>query len=129
MLLVRFQQIRARRSTLQLRPPGYTIATIITRFCRRVGASENGEDTLPRRVLDLSDGRIRLVETIAGQQGHYVALSHCWGKEQLLTTTRDTFASRVNGIELHDMPRTFQDSIQITRSLGIRYIWIDSLLH
>ncbi len=82
---------------------------------------------MPRRVLDLSDGRIRLVETIAGQQGHYVALSHCWGKEQLLTTTRDTFASRVDGIELHDMPRTFQDSIQITRSLGIRYIWIDSL--
>lgn len=82
---------------------------------------------MPRRVLDLSDGHIRLVETVPRQQGRYVALSHCWGKEQLLTTTRDTLASRMDGIDLQSMPRTFQDSINITRSLGIRYIWIDSL--
>ncbi len=87
----------------------------------------NGEDILPRRVLDLSAGQIRLIETAPGQRGRYVALSHCWGKEQLLITTRETLADRMAGIDIEAMPRTFQDSIKITRGLGIPFIWIDSL--
>ncbi len=31
------------------------------------------------------------------------------------------------GIDIEAMPRTFQDSIKITRGLGIPFIWIDSL--
>lgn len=95
--------------------------------CHLASASEDGEDVLPRRVLDLSEGRVRLLETAPGQCGRYVALSHCWGKEQLLITTRETLAERMDGININDMPRTFQDAVEITRRLGIRYIWIDSL--
>ncbi|KAF8962342.1 heterokaryon incompatibility protein-domain-containing protein, partial [Flammula alnicola] len=67
------------------------------------------------------------METTRGQRGHYAALSHCWGKEQLLTTTQATIAKRMRGIPLEQMPKTFQDAVAITRGLGLRYIWIDSL--
>lgn len=82
---------------------------------------------MPRRVLDLSAGKVRLIETVPAQRGRYVALSHCWGKEQLLITTRETLADRMAEIDIKEMPRTFQDSIRITRGLGIPFIWIDSL--
>ncbi|KAF8962312.1 heterokaryon incompatibility protein-domain-containing protein [Flammula alnicola] len=94
-------------------------------LCR--SADHQGE-LLPRRVLDLSGGQIRLIETTQGQRGHYVALSHCWGTEQLLTTTRLTIAEHMHrGIPIERMPKTFQDAVAITRGLGLRYIWIDSL--
>jgi hypothetical protein len=84
-------------------------------------------ELLPRRVLDLSGGQIRLIETTQGQRGHYVALSHSWGKEQLLVTTRETIAERMRGITMGQLPKTFQDAVAITRGLGLQYIWIDSL--
>ncbi|KAF9475453.1 HET-domain-containing protein [Pholiota conissans] len=93
-------------------------------FCK---AKQGTGEFLPKRVLDLSNDQIRLVETTPGQRGHYVALSHCWGKEQLMTTTRATIAERMRGIALEQMPKTFQDVVAITRGLGLQYIWIDSL--
>lgn len=86
----------------------------------------NQAGPLPKRVLDLSDNRILLAES-SGRIGHYVALSHSWGKEELLTTTRDTLFERMRRINLQDLPQTFRDAVNITRWLGIRYLWIDSL--
>lgn len=31
------------------------------------------------------------------------------------------------GISLSGLPRTFQDAISVTRKLGVRFLWIDSL--
>lgn len=42
-------------------------------------------------------------------------------------TTTATLAAREHGIQLSSLPLTFQDAIKITRSLGLQYIWIDSL--
>jgi len=98
------------------------------KICQTEWKSPNGEkELLPRRVLDLSNGQIRLVETVEGQRGHYVALSHCWGKKQLLTTTRATIDDHMKGIPFERLPKTFQDAIVITRGVGLQYIWIDSL--
>ncbi|KAF9461085.1 heterokaryon incompatibility protein-domain-containing protein, partial [Collybia nuda] len=96
-------------------------------LCRTDRSTDHRGELLPRRVLDLSDNQIRLIETIPGQRGQYVALSHCWGKEQLLVTTRETISERMHGIVVEQLPKTFQDAVAITRSLGLRYIWIDSL--
>ncbi|OCL04832.1 HET-domain-containing protein, partial [Glonium stellatum] len=88
--------------------------------------SPNQVGPLPKRVLDLSDNRILLTESF-GKVGHYVALSHTWGKEEFLTTTNDTLFERMRGIDFQDLPRTFRDAVNLTRLLGIRYLWIDSL--
>jgi hypothetical protein len=34
---------------------------------------------------------------------------------------------RKSGIAIADMPRIFQDAVAVTRKLGLRYLWIDSL--
>ncbi|KAF4628403.1 hypothetical protein G7Y89_g9746 [Cudoniella acicularis] len=61
----------------------------------------------------------------------YIALSYCWGPvdgtTKLLKTTRKTIGSRTQKIELETMPQTFQDAVLVARTLGIQYLWIDSL--
>jgi len=86
---------------------------------------------LPTRVLDVGvEGRshdIKLI-TLGTEEVKYIALSHCWGDSRsILTTTKLTLKPRQQNIEFNDLPRTFQDAVQITRALDVRYLWIDSL--
>jgi hypothetical protein len=57
----------------------------------------------------------------------YTALSHCWGDKPPLRTILSTLKQRKEGLEWDSMPATFQDAIRVTRQLGIRYLWLDSL--
>jgi hypothetical protein len=83
---------------------------------------------LPKRVIDVGvdDAAVRLVEP-NGKLDRYICLSHCWGLEQIITTTRATLDDRKGGITWSDLSQTFQDAITLTRRLGFQYIWIDSL--
>ena len=61
-------------------------------------------------------------------RGIYICLSHRWdAASSLHITTTVTLAAREYGIQLSSLPPTFQDAIKITRSVGLQYIWIDSL--
>lgn len=87
----------------------------------------------PRRLIQVgprSNAEIRLVDlegmTQIGDEP-YVALSHCWGHSQHLVTQRNSLASWKVNIPAERLPRTFLDAISITRILGLRYVWIDSL--
>ena len=86
------------------------------------------ETALPTRVLDVEDQEhIRLCET-GGKSGAYIALSHCWGLPgKTFITTHDTLANMKAGFAIGQAPATFRDAIFITRLLGFRYLWIDSL--
>ncbi|KAH6838459.1 heterokaryon incompatibility protein-domain-containing protein [Chaetomium sp. MPI-CAGE-AT-0009] len=86
------------------------------------------EAELPTRVIDVGvdDTPIRLVEP-CGRVARYICLSHCWGKEQIITTTKSTMGDRMEGIKMEDLSKTFQDAVILTRRLGVQYIWIDSL--
>jgi len=84
---------------------------------------------LPTRVLDVgpqNDGMIHLYETNEESE-QYICLSHCWGGHQPLKTDFSTIEARKKGINWDELPRTFQDAVVMTRTLGIRYLWIDSL--
>ncbi|PMD12259.1 HET-domain-containing protein, partial [Hyaloscypha hepaticicola] len=85
---------------------------------------------LPSRVLDLSPPRkqrqIRLISG-EGKRGQWVALSHAWGGFQPLRTTKETLAVHQAGIKWSELPPTFQDAVIITKTLGFKYLWIDSL--
>ncbi|CAO2648523.1 Nn.00g077900.m01.CDS01 [Neocucurbitaria sp. VM-36] len=84
--------------------------------------------TLPTRVVDvgLRDGRVKLLEA-NGAKAKYICLSHCWGLEQIIMTTRMTLEDHKRGIAWDELSKTFQDAITLTRTLGFEYIWIDSL--
>jgi hypothetical protein len=81
---------------------------------------------LPSRILDIDNDRISLVET-KGEEGKYIALSWCWGKVNPPKTTTTNLQQRIQNIPLFSLPATFRDAIVLTRRLGIRYLWIDSL--
>ncbi len=70
--------------------------------------------------------QIKLLES-SDQKEQYISLSHCWGGEKPLITTRATLDDHKAGIAFSSLPKTFQDAVKITRKLGIRYLWIDSL--
>ena len=87
---------------------------------------------MPTRVLtlwgDCSRPSVRLVES-KGQKGRYIALSHCWGstRKQPLRTTPENFRVHRSGISFEDLPKTFQDLVELAQAVGIRRVWIDSL--
>ncbi|KIW99704.1 uncharacterized protein Z518_11117 [Rhinocladiella mackenziei CBS 650.93] len=109
-------------------------ASIVTewlRLCREDHPAypSNTDVPLPTRLLDVGpfeSNSIRLRVT-AGQRGLYTALSHCWGGDIEIRTTRDSIAARQKQILYSDLPKTFQDAVTVTRDLGLRYLWIDAL--
>ncbi|KAF5541427.1 tol [Fusarium mexicanum] len=80
----------------------------------------------PKRLLDLSNGTLVLREDL-GQKLRYACLSHCWGKISIVKTTTQTIASFQTEVPLDQLSKTFRDAVDICRSLGIIYLWIDSL--
>ncbi|KAF5601695.1 het-domain protein [Fusarium subglutinans] len=90
----------------------------------------DGEEPLPKRVVDVGPQDASRAPALYVSQGEiepYAALSHCWGKSNLLRTTTATLASRTQGIKWSELSTTFQEAILVTRDLGLRYLWIDSL--
>lgn len=92
--------------------------------------STNVKNPMPTRVIDLGhpDGSLipRLYHS-RGKPGIWATLSHCWGKTVTMTLTFATLEDRMQGISIAALPKNFQDAIAVTRILGIRYLWIDSL--
>ncbi|SPO05277.1 uncharacterized protein DNG_07964 [Cephalotrichum gorgonifer] len=95
-------------------------------------------NNLPTRLIDLGEpgtGRDpcpRLVDTAdlgPSISTEYTALSHCWGPQPCTSvlTTRTNEALNREKIAFGSLPKTYRDAMMATASLGIRFIWIDSL--
>jgi hypothetical protein len=85
---------------------------------------------MPTRVIDIGDPNSAVAPRIyitEGRLGSWVTLSHCWGREAHLVTNSDNIARKKLGIPISDLEPTFLDAIYVTRRLGQRYLWIDSL--
>jgi hypothetical protein len=84
---------------------------------------------LPTRLLDVNancSSTLRLI--IPGDQtGQYATLSHVWGKQQIVKSTKETISSHLKEIDVSGLSRTFNDAVKIARSLRVRYLWVDSL--
>ncbi|KAF2743813.1 HET-domain-containing protein [Sporormia fimetaria CBS 119925] len=94
---------------------------------RAVGANKRQ----PTRLLHIApneSGNIRLIDTREESvSGPYVTLSHCWGNNKPLRLLRANLDQFRKGSSFSALPLTFQEAIIFTRSLGVEYIWIDSL--
>ncbi|KAH8725098.1 heterokaryon incompatibility protein-domain-containing protein [Phaeosphaeriaceae sp. PMI808] len=106
------------------------------RSCDRNHTCLSKTDTfLPTRVVDVGDKHSNSVRIICFAREHtmsgkYLALSHRWGSPTLhkaFRTLKSNLEDFRQGIQMSALPRTFQHAVQITRSLGLQYIWIDSL--
>ncbi|KAF5694453.1 serine threonine kinase [Fusarium denticulatum] len=94
--------------------------------------AENPEN-LPTRVVDVGDASntaIRLVKNDDVLSPAYLVLSHRWDDNpdhHFGRTLRANHADRYNKIDCAELPLNFQDAITVTKGLGVRYLWIDSI--
>lgn len=96
----------------------------------RHNANERSPRRMPTRLIDVgvpSDIMVRLHKTAEGKTGNWAALSHPWGTGHHYLTTPENLDSHMNGVPLESLPATFKDAIAVTRAIGLRYLWIDSL--
>ncbi|KAI1807953.1 HET-domain-containing protein [Daldinia bambusicola] len=98
--------------------------------CRRPG---RGVPFRPSRLINVSNKA--LGEDVVLEDGAsippgaaYVALSYCWGGyDPDCMTTAESLEENMRRIPSSKMPATFRDAVRFTRSLGIKYLWIDSV--
>ncbi|KAH7067363.1 heterokaryon incompatibility protein-domain-containing protein [Paraphoma chrysanthemicola] len=108
--------------------------------CNKTTRRESGT---PIRVLELHDNHVRLVKPPQSEGLRYICLAHRW----LSTTSQMEGIARTNsysssadcctlkdnikrhevGIEIGDLLPAYRDAVAVARSLGVRYLWIDSL--
>jgi hypothetical protein len=96
--------------------------------------AEGSEKWKPTRLIDLSASHVQKSTICLRERQHvppgcqYAAVSYCWGMSpSFLTLTRSTRRHLLEGIEISDLPRTWEETIQILRELSIQYLWIDAL--
>lgn len=83
---------------------------------------------VPTRLIQVEQDSLRLVESSKTTISEpFVSLSHCWGGAEILKLTTKNINVLKGDIPFLQLPKTFQDAIQVVRALGFRYIWIDSL--
>ncbi|KAH9887389.1 heterokaryon incompatibility protein-domain-containing protein [Cubamyces lactineus] len=97
--------------------------------CQAITPYPVGSAPLPTRLLDCSNpDRLRIIETDSSMRDSYVALSYVWGPDgQPHRTTKANLPDYMRRIKRGVLPRTIRDAIRVTRALGARYLWIDSL--
>lgn len=104
-----------------------------TRNHRRC-ANHLSQPWYPTRLLRVASGRrltgVRLVITKdATIKGPYMTLSHRWAPHahRFPMLRSSTISQFQQGINVRRLPRVFQEAIDLTRQLGVGYLWIDSL--
>ncbi|KAF2705781.1 HET-domain-containing protein, partial [Pleomassaria siparia CBS 279.74] len=100
--------------------------------CSAWSIRKPGSRHLPTRILDLENtnaSRVKLHVPDDSDTSDYVALSYCWGRSGNPYYTDQSNLQRhiSEGIEVSSLPKTLQDSIELTRRLGVKYLWIDAL--
>jgi hypothetical protein len=90
---------------------------------------------LPTRLIDIGDTHSTTVKLIFSESlssshhnaPRYVTLSHKWGSSEFIGLRSNNLEVLKIGIGRESLPKTFLDAMQVCRTLGVRYIWIDSL--
>ncbi len=127
-----FPQIRGRIHQDRLSPASIALYKDWLRTCDQSHTlCHLAQDAFyPRRLLDVGiSGRnrqVRLCEP-GGEAIRYLALSYCWGDKVPLKTLRSNLADHERAIPWATLPKSFQDIAALSRKLGVRYLWIDSL--
>jgi hypothetical protein len=89
--------------------------------CRDNHGAVCGRTTTSPSALKVIDCVTRKIIE-APDECKYVALSYIWGQPPLQPPTSGV---QTLGEDLPQLPKTIEDSIGVTKELGLRYLWID----
>jgi hypothetical protein len=85
----------------------------------------------PTRLTHLGYGPIlypRLCVTSSlPKDTNYMTLSHCWGNLDILKLGNSNIRDMMHLINISLLCQTFLDAMEVTKALGVEYIWIESL--
>ncbi|KAK9802264.1 hypothetical protein SCARD494_00197 [Seiridium cardinale] len=93
-----------------------------------------GQIPMPTRVLKIEStngmlDHVRLCQSSdePSCNAPYLALSHCWGEQNIIQLVSKDLAALRRNIPISELLRNFRDAALITARLGFAYLWIDSL--
>lgn len=104
--------------------------------CRTPHGDTRGKAFFPARIVEVFPNedktaalKWRLTTRNEVAPAPYLTLSHCWGPGVPANArlADKTFSSFFQEHLVTTLPKTFQDAMRITVSLGFQYLWIDSL--
>ena len=90
---------------------------------------------MPTRLIDVGSEKQPTAKIVVSEdlseedkRSPYLILSYQWGKgnDPARTTTKN-LEERKHEIMFQHLPKTIRDAIEITRLMGIQYLWIDSV--
>jgi hypothetical protein len=84
--------------------------------------------TVPLRLIDVLNMCLVTMNNREKAEVEYLALSYVWGegpKEFVLTTENIQEYCRPRGIPI--LPKTISDAVTLTKKMGKKYLWVDSL--
>jgi Heterokaryon incompatibility protein (HET) len=86
---------------------------------------------LPCRVIDIGSDEHAAPRLLLVNCGtpllSYTTLSHCWGIHIPLRLLASNVSTLEKEIPVSHLSKSFQDTLLVTRRLGLRCLWIDSL--
>lgn len=89
---------------------------------------------LPTRLIDIGKSqqcipRLVTSNSIRADASNirYIALTHRWDSKPLLKLTSQNLQSLEREVPVQSLSAVFSELLQFTKSLGIRFLWIDSL--
>jgi len=88
--------------------------------------SSRRKDWCPTRLIYVGGDIIRL-QTDIQSPVKYATLSHCWGKLHITRLETNNITQLLESVPESALCKTFLHAIEITRFLGLEYLWIDSL--
>ncbi|KAG4291561.1 hypothetical protein FPRO06_13782 [Fusarium proliferatum] len=104
--------------------------------CRKRARENQQNLAIPKRLLDvgqLGDPVIGLLEASDDARVSFAIGSYVWGNGlkkdaiQEAQTTKENIGYRMaSGIEVTGLPKSIQDLIEVTRQIGLRYLWLDA---
>ena len=91
----------------------------------------NPEAVLPTRLLDVGNSGSDAIRLVMGSSldhnTRYATLSYRWGIDKSFVLTAAKLDSYQESIVAKDLPATLRDATKVTRALGLRYLWVDSM--
>ncbi|KAF5595064.1 het-domain-containing protein [Fusarium pseudocircinatum] len=88
------------------------------------------EECAARLVEIIGTDRSTRLRIVPGSVGYssYAALSYRWGGlDAIWQTTTKNLSMRLTEFDIVELPKTLSDTVQVVRSLGLKWVWIDSL--